>query len=640
MPIFRYLKGLMMLTGIMTLFSPRFEAAELPLNPIIPLPQKFEAKEGQFLLLPTTKIVAPENLSPEVALLAGYLQPATGFTFPSALKEGGNNEIILNLDHALESLGNEGYKLVVTPNQVRLSAAHNVGLRHAMQSLRQLLPLEIYQATPSSLREWPIPGCNLEDQPSFRWRGLMIDSSRTFWSKAFTKRYIDLLSIYKMNILHMHLVDDQGWRLEIKKYPLLTVKGSTFPKKFNEPPEAEGFYSQTDIRELVAYAQARNVTIVPEIELPGHCLAMLNAYPDLSCTGQPHEIHPFTKGPNIHADIMCAGNEKVFEMLENIFTEVCELFPSQYIHVGGDEAPKTNWKKCSKCQNRIKEEGLKNEHELQSYFIKRIEKVLNQKHRKLIGWDEILEGGLAPNAAVMSWRGIDGGVSAAKSHHNVVMSPTSRCYFDYSPMQYNSEVVYSYNPIPKNLSEDQQKYILGTQANFWSHLDRTEMGMDKQIFPRLCALAEVGWTPQPLKSWSDFSRRQRHNVQRLKILGVNYFKESPRTTVGQWQRPIPENYTIKTWDLSSQIKTAGDLDILFQYSHGSCRLGIEWASLEVNDREVGRDEHWGETGGESKNNTYRFSLTSLPKDAKVTLKASVRAEGGTDSSGKIYILEK
>lgn len=498
---------------------------------VIPKPMKMERGSRIFVLNEKTQISADQSLQEKAEQLAMALRPATGYELPIRT-ERSDNAITLKLDPSIP-LGKEGYKLSSTDVGVTISAATPNGLFYGIQTLRQLLPAPIFSRTLVQEVEWTVPAIRIEDRPRFDWRGLMVDSSRTFWSVEYMKKIIDRLALYKMNVMHMHLVDDQGWRLEIKTYPELTTKGAYFPAQYHEPAERQGFYTQDDIRELVAYAAARNVTLVPEIEMPGHCIAMLNAMPALSCSGKPHPIHPFAKGPNIHPDILCAGNEKTFEVLGHILDEVYLLFPSPYIHVGGDEAPKTRWKKCPKCQQKMKAEGLQDEDQLQSYFIARMEKHINQNGRKLIGWDEIIEGGLAPNAAVMSWRGTHGGKKAAQMGHAVVMTPTSHCYFDYSPVELNTERVYSYEPIPAGITKEQEKYILGAQANFWSHIDRTEAKFDQQIFPRLAALAEVCWTPKALKNWPEFSTRLQTHIPRQHLLGINVFPDPLNAPVDQ-----------------------------------------------------------------------------------------------------------
>jgi hexosaminidase len=346
----------------------------------------------------------------------------------------------------------------------------------------------------------------------------MLDCSRTFLNKAYLFRYIDLLAMHKMNVLHLHLTDDQGWRIEIKKHPRLTEIGSRFASRY--AGEKNGYYSQQDIREIVHYAALRHVTIVPEIEMPGHATALLAVYPELSCSGRRQDIFPFFQGPAVTRDILCAGNDAVFDVMKDVLAEVMELFPSQYIHVGGDEAPKDRWQACPKCRQRIKEEGLHNEDELQSYFMRRIGDFVRSKGRTLIGWDEILEGGLAPNAAVMSWRGTKGGYEAAILNHEVVMSPTTHCYFDYDVRQISLDKTYAFCPIPEGLPEEKTRFILGGQANMWTHIARTDSTIDQQIFPRLLALAEALWSKPEQKRFKDFYHRYKSYEQRLHLLGV------------------------------------------------------------------------------------------------------------------------
>jgi len=363
------------------------------------------------------------------------------------------------------------------------------GLVYGSQTVRQLLASR------------PIPLLRLVDRPRFPWRGLMLDEARHFFGKEFIKQLIDLLVLHKLNIFHWHLCDDQGWRIEIKSRPRLTEVGAW---REANGRRYGGFYTQADIREIVTYAQNRFVTVVPEIEMPGHTTAALAAYPELSCTGGPFAA---ATGWGIFHDVLCAGNDATFAFLEKVLGEVLELFPSKFIHIGGDECPKTRWKTCPRCQRRIRDERLNDEHELQSYFIRRIEKFLNANGRRLIGWDEILEGGLAPNATVMSWRGMSGAVAAARAGHDVVASPTSHCYLDYSYERTSVEKAYSFNPIPAELTDEQHKHILGVQGNMWTELTPTVADVERQIWPRLCALAEVAWSPAGQRDFADFSAR-------------------------------------------------------------------------------------------------------------------------------------
>ncbi|RZK94571.1 MAG: beta-N-acetylhexosaminidase, partial [Hymenobacter sp.] len=389
-----------------------------------------------------------------------------------------------------------------------------------------------------------LPAVEVADKPRYSWRGMHLDVSRHFFPVEFVKQYIDYLALHKMNTFHWHLTDDQGWRIEIKKYPKLTSvggyrEGTLIGHYGAKVPEYDnvrygGFYTQEQVKEVVKYAQDRYITVVPEIEMPGHALAALAAYPELSCTGGPFKVGQ-TWG--VFDDIFCAGNEQTFSFLQDVLTEVMPLFPSKIVHIGGDEAPKTRWKTCPKCQARIKTEHLKDEHELQSYFVQRMEKFVNTKGKTIIGWDEILEGGLAPNAAVMSWRGMEGGTAAAKQKHQVVMTPGEFVYFDHAqgdPAQEPLNIggylplakVYSFEPTPPELNAEERKYILGAQANLWTEYIPTTQYVEYMVLPRMSALAEVLWTPASQKNWESFKVRMQPQYQRFAALGANYSKSA------------------------------------------------------------------------------------------------------------------
>jgi len=458
---------------------------------VIPKPQSVTYRRGDFILSRATRLKF-DQADMKVKEIAGQISQAlrTG-----VLPEQGRGVLDMGIDDRTD-IQPSGYRLQVRRNKIRITAKEPAGLYYGIQTLKQLIPAD---------GSGKIPCMDVTDFPAFGWRGLMLDCSRTFLPKEYILKSIDRLAAIKMNVLHLHLTDDQGWRIEIKKHPELTWISSKFDPQY--PGEVNGFYTQGDIREIVAHAAKNFITVVPEIEMPGHSSEIFAAYPELSCSGKRSVIFPFFKGPTVTEDILCAGNEQVFAFMEDVLSEVMALFPSEYIHIGGDEAPKTAWNKCPKCQSRIKAEGLKDEAELQSYFIRRIEKFINSKGRKLIGWDEIMEGGLAENAAVMSWRGEQGGIEAARQGHGVVMSPTSHCYFDYSYETTSTEKVYSYDPVPKELTGDPSKYILGAQANMWTHIARTEPAIDAQIFPRLYALAEVLWTNPAVRDYADLEHR-------------------------------------------------------------------------------------------------------------------------------------
>jgi len=449
--------------------------------------------------------------------------------------------IILDVDDQVKQ--EEGYQLIMG-SDIRLSGKKAPGVFYGIQTLIQIL-----FANQKKHNEIILPAMEITDYPRFAWRGMHLDVSRHFFDKDFVKKYLDILALHKMNTFHWHLIDDQGWRIEIKKYPRLTEIGawradreathwnSRTPQQAGENATYGGFYTREDIREVVEYAAQRYITIVPEIEMPAHCSSALAAYPQFSCTEQPLTVPTGSLWPV--TNLYCAGNDSSFIFLQDILQEVMELFPSKYIHIGGDEADKGAWRQCLKCQTRMKTEGLKDENELQSYFIRRIEKYLNQNNRILIGWDEILEGGLAENATVMSWRGIEGGIAAAKMKHEVVMTPTSHCYFDYyqsldreiEPLAIGGFIdllkVYSFEPVPKELHKKESKLILGAQGNVWSEYILSGSHVEYMALPRMTALSEVVWTPADLKNERNFLYRLHSFFNFLDYQGINYHLAAP-----------------------------------------------------------------------------------------------------------------
>ena len=515
---------------------------------LVPFPAQFVGKDGQFLLTNDTKIVvAPKDVAQAAAaqLLVSQLKTATGFNaalIPAvpALSKGKH---IFFTTHKAKKCGSEGYILKVSPERASIEAETPKGYFYAVQTLLQLLPVQVFSPTKAENMAWKIPACDVLDRPRFGYRGLMLDVSRHFMPTAFVKRCIDMLALHKMNTFHWHLTDDQGWRIEIKKYPKLTQIGSkrretligqyseNYPQQF-DGQEHGGFYSQEEIKDVVKYATARHVTVIPEIELPGHAVAALAAYPELSC--DPTKKYEVETLWGVSEDVFCP-NEQTFAFLQDVLTEVMALFPSKLIHVGGDECPKTAWKNSPFCQDLMKKLKLKDENELQSYFIKRVEKFLNSKGRSIIGWDEILEGGVAPNATIMSWRGTKGGIEAAKQKHNVIMTPSSVCYLDRyqaeparEPLAIGGllplEKVYDYDPVPSELTSEQQKYVLGLQGNLWTEYVATPEKAEYMIFPRAIALAEIGWIPRGPKNFEDFATRLKEHLKRLDYLKVNYSK--------------------------------------------------------------------------------------------------------------------
>jgi len=489
---------------------------------IIPKPKNLVLREGKFQFNALTKIFYKKDTQSIAEYLDEIIKPSTGFDLMLKEWDGkiSDNSIIISLSNSANDFGKEGYTLVVSANNVMIEAAELNGLFYGVQTLRQLLPVDIESKLKVENVDWIIPCVVILDKPEFVWRGLNLDCCRHFMSKEFVKRYIDLLAYHKFNILHWHLTEDQAWRIEIKKYPELTKKGAF--RIYDDGSVYGGFYTQEDIKEVVEYAQSRFITVVPEIEMPGHSTAVISCYPEISCTGGPFEVGTLW---GIYYDVYCAGNEKTFQLLEDVISEVVELFPGKYIHVGGDEVPKKRWENCPKCQERIKTENLKDEHELQSYFIKRMEKFINSKGKQIIGWDEILEGGLAPEATVQSWRGVQGAIDAAKQGHDVIVSPTSHCYFDYPVDVTDMEKVYSFDPVPPELTEDERKHVLGSEGNMWTEYTPQEL-VDDRLFPRMLALSEVIWTYQTERNFEDFRQRVQKHYDRLDVLGVNYGLET------------------------------------------------------------------------------------------------------------------
>ncbi len=487
---------------------------------IIPKPNSVINSTGTFTLTTRTAIVTDGNV-PGLEHCGAYLSSWLEKVIGDDGEDGAENFIFLSLLNDDEaSFGGEGYQIEVKSNEVKIRASHPAGIFYAIQTFRQLFPPGIEKDTDAHKKNLTIPCLDIKDKPRFNWRGMLLDCGRHFMSKRMVKRYLDLLAYYKMNRLHWHLTEDQGWRIEIRKYPRLTEIGAW--RTYEDGTRYGGYYTQQDIKEIVEYAQKRFITIVPEIELPGHSVAALASYPHLSCTGGPFTVETQW---GVHKDVYCAGNDETFKFLENVLTEVLALFPSKYIHIGGDECPKDRWQNCSKCQRRIKSENLKDEHELQSYFIRRIETFLNKNDRQLIGWDEILEGGLAPGATVQSWRGMEGAVEAARAGHDAIVSPTSHAYFDYDIATTDLRQVYSFDPVPAELNDEERRHIIGGECNVWTERI-TEDNLDQMVFPRLLAMSEVLWSQGEKKDYTEFLQRARNHYQRLDNMGVKYGAES------------------------------------------------------------------------------------------------------------------
>ncbi len=543
LPIF--IKKYTMKKAIWLLFLTTTLAYTQTTLPLIPQPKEIKMGSGNFTINADTFFIVNDTDNNEVALFNAFLSGKYGYSLKAQTKaKKTQNSISIQVDNPSDT-ASEKYELDITPKEIHIRAAGNIGVFYAFQTLIQLLPV-------NKFTEAALPCLTLKDEPKFKWRGMHLDVCRHFFPVAFVKKYIDYLALYKLNTFHWHLTDDQGWRIEIMKYPRLTQLGSIRMKsmvghysehRFDDKVH-RGFYTQEEIKEVVAYAQQRHITIIPEIEMPGHALAALAAYPQYSCTGGPFQVG--TQWGN-YDDVFCP-KEETFQFLQEVLDEVMALFPSEYIHIGGDECSKVRWKNCPNCQALKKREGLETEEDIQSYFVHRMEQFLNGNGRKLIGWDEIMEGGLSPNATVMSWRGTEGGVAAAKENHDVVMCPGSHCYFDhyqgdpkYEPLGFGGyttvEKVYSFNPIPLELTPEEGKHIIGAQGNLWTEYIDTTQQAEYMAMPRMAALSEVVWGTAKPEDYNNFQTRLIKHFELLDRMGVNYSKSIFQITSGVGPSP-------------------------------------------------------------------------------------------------------
>ena len=515
---------------------------------IIPQPQQMKMEPGFFSLdnvvlieiIPTADMALADIATQLIQQLAEAGGPVLQLSHGKIPKGARCIRFIMNQN---KSDNRESYKLMVTTEGIDVVAPAYNGCFYGLQTLLQLLPEAVFSSAPSGQTSWEVPCLNITDYPRFAYRGMHLDVGRHFYPVPYIKKFIDLMAMHKLNTFHWHLTEDQGWRIEINKYPNLTKIGSKRKNTIKEPYQRndnepyEGFYTQDEIRDVVAYAHKHYITIIPEIETPGHAMAALASYPELGCKGEGYEVSA-KMGVLFEDDVYCAGRESTFIFLENVLDEVMEMFPGKYIHIGGDECPKTMWKICPFCQVRINDENLKDEIELQSYFVQRIEKHVNKRGRLIIGWDEILEGGISPNTTIMSWRGNQGAITAAKTHHNVIMAPTNPLYFIVDQGSSNTDSiamsfikgfntldsVYCYEPVPAELDKTEEQYIIGLQACTWTEFMETEDIVESMVYPRICALSEVQWLDKSKKNLIDFKRRLRIHVKRLDYLNVNYAK--------------------------------------------------------------------------------------------------------------------
>ncbi len=597
---------------------------------LIPKPQELAVHDGTFLLSNEATLFATPEFNTASGFLRKYFQQGVNIT----LENNTRNAATIVLQKS-DSLAEEEYELQIDGKQIVITAATNAGAFYGLQTLRQLLPANWEQPNSSTASAIRLPQLHIKDSPTFPYRGMHLDVSRHFFPKEFIKQYIAHLAMLKMNRFHWHLTDDQGWRIEIKAYPKLTThaafRNETLLGHYNDSPQQYdgkrygGFYSQEDIKEIVAFAEAHNVTIIPEIEMPGHSQAAISAYPELGCT---NETIPVLTKWGVSEHILCP-NKETFDFLKSVLTEVIALFPGEYIHIGGDEAPKIQWENCSHCQQLIKSHKLGDEHGLQSWFIKEIEAFVNKNGKQIIGWDEILEGGLAPNATVMSWRGTEGAVTAAKQGHDVILTPTSHAYFDYYQDDHPDEPlaiggylplqkVYGFNPVPDDLSETEAKHVLGAQGNIWTEYIKTTDQVEYMAFPRMLAMSEVVWTgPSKNKEedYLEFIARVEPFLTRLEALDINYANHL-YTVEGEIEKRDGQlYYTLTTTTSGKTIK--------YKLNNSSAQIyegpiaiekdaSIE-AYLEKDGKQIGRT--LTETITYHKGVTASISLNTTPHDA-------------------------
>jgi hexosaminidase len=667
------MKPYLLALGVSFLVANTF-SAEPALPALIPTPQKMEVQKGEFTLTPATRIVVDGASGDTGAYLAAKLRAATGYTFPISTNESKDTlkaTIRIMTAGAKAELGPEGYELKVAPDVIEINAPAQAGAFYGVQTLMQLFPPQIFSAKVVKDVDWKIPyAVQIEDQPRFQWRGFMLDCARHFSTKDEVKRMIDEMALHKLNTLHWHLTDDQGWRIEIKKYPKLTDVGAwrtksalvpyghegsgkdnihpawsaPSPATFNADGRYGGFYTQDDIREVVAYAATRHITVVPEIEMPGHSVAALAAYPNLSCVSG-HFSTDIDAGVN-HG-VFCVADEKVIGFLDDVLTEVFQLFPGKYIHIGGDEvdgtAKKETWGKDPGCLAIMKSQGYTNLDQLQGWFTGQMGKFVSEHGKTLVGWSEIAEAPLPANAVVMDW--IGGAVAAATNGHDVVMSPTKNCYLDYyQSLDHGTEPgaifgyiplerVYAFEPIPAGLPAQFQSHILGGQCNLWTEYIPSFAHVEYMAFPRLCALAEVDWSPKSTHDFEAFKQRLKIHELRLDAMGVNY-RHDPSVQIGEWtpaQLSTNASGTNLEWDVTAQVKAPGQYRVTFQHTRGA-GLNLKSASLLEDGKEVATDAHEGYAARNPSKPVYVFNLTAINASAKYTLRATV---AGTDSTGTV-----
>lgn len=630
---------------------------------IIPKPVELKPGSTVFTLNENTQIKASHKLNNESRFLIDHIKISTGMELNSSFSQN-SNVIELKVDSKLhKKQGKEAYLIKVETNKVLITGASSKGIFYGIQTLLQLMPEKVFSRVNHKINEVAIPAVEILDYPRFGWRGFMLDASRSFQPVEYVKKTLDLMAIHKMNVLHWHLTDDHGWRIEIKKYPELT-QVAAFRNQPNYPVKGEinpygGFYTQKQIRELVKYAGERHITIVPEVDLPGHSSALLQAMPELTCDNVEKQKHiqyfldyPMRNTNYIRhrgTNVVCAGKESVYPVIEDILDELIDLFPSEYIHVGGDEVKKDWWEACPHCQKKAKKEDLKDMNELQAYFIKRLEEMVVARGRKLIGWDEILEGGLSPTASVMGWRGMKGAEESIKQGRKTVVASNQGYYIQrnqtenpYHPQGWprinTAKSIYEYNPVPEGLTKEQEELILGIQTSVWTPFMNKESLWDIALYPRNCALSEAAWIQDESKDWDDFEKRMNSHYKRLAYQGVAYWRENSKI-IGTWDtQDLWNENSVLSYDVSNEIGQAGVYFILGDLTEGS-ELVVEEAVLLKDGKQIAGDKHLGYIAVERNHDRiYFLDVQDVDKDSKYEIQLKVKGTLGKVSEGKILLM--
>ncbi|MEC3907217.1 beta-N-acetylhexosaminidase [Tamlana sp. 2201CG12-4] len=631
---------------------------------IVPKPVKVDVLKGNFVLNSKTQIKAPFQLNEEAQCFKDRLTTATGIELKSFTLSN-NSFIELKVDGSLQNkFGNEAYQLKITQDKIIVTGGSKTGVFYGLQTLLQLMPERVFSRVNLELEEIAVPCVEILDYPRFGWRGFMLDASRSFQPINYVKKSLDLMAMHKMNVLHWHLTDDHGWRIEIKSHPELTQVGA-YRNQPNYPVKGEtnpygGFYTQEQIRELIKYAAERHITIVPEVDLPGHSSALLEAIPEMACDHvekqkyvQYFRDYPMRNTNYIRhqgTNVVCAGKDSVYPIIEDIINELIDLFPSKYIHVGGDEVQKKWWEACPDCKEKAKKEGLKNSDELQAYFIKRLEEMVVAHDRKLIGWDEILEGNLSPTASVMGWRGLQGAEKSVKEGRNTIVASNQGYYIQRNqtenpfhpqgwPRVNTTKSIYEYNPIPEGLTKKEETLILGIQTSVWTPFMHKNDLWDIALYPRNCALSEAAWTQKELKNWSGFEIRMRRHLKRLNYQGVSYWREQSEA-IGEWgTSDLWNETTLLKYDVTNKIQEAGVYFFLGDLTEGA-ELVVEEARVLKDGKPISSDKHLGYISKERNHERlYFIDIQSVDRDAQYEINLKVKGTLGKVSKGKFYVLK-